>query len=178
MVYITIFPSDTAVEIPTLSSESSFLSIIQEIQSEATRLRLHQYLSRHNQRRFLTDLTIVALSVRYAICEVVELGFLIETFLVIRTGYLVDLFVPNDPVRWFSSLLAALRIVSTADVRILSVLTTSLRTRRLKRFLPEFSTSMSLILDNHFLSIPSSCQNASLRRSIHCLSISSLRLQW
>ena len=70
-------------------------SILQEVHTEATRIPgLRQYLPKHaNQRRFLTDLTIVALS--------------------IRTGYLVDLFTPNDPVRWFSRLLAALRIVST-----------------------------------------------------------------
>ena len=33
-----------------------------------------------------------------------------------RTGYLVDLFTPNDPVSWFSRLLAALRIVSTVNI--------------------------------------------------------------
>jgi len=60
MVVVTISPS--------VNSESSFLSIIQEVQLEATKITgLHPYLSRHNQSRFLTDLTIVALSVRYAI---------------------------------------------------------------------------------------------------------------
>lgn len=73
-------------------------SIIQEVHTEATRIPgLRQYLPKHaNQRRFLIDLTIVALS--------------------IRTGYLVDLFTPNDPVKWFSSLLAALRIVSITNI--------------------------------------------------------------
>ena len=77
-------------------------SIIQEVHTEATRIPgLHQYLPTHaNQRRFLTDLTIVALSV--------------------RTGYLVDLFTPNDPVRWFSRLLAALRIVSIAKIYLVA----------------------------------------------------------
>ena len=73
-------------------------SIIREVHTEATRIPgLHRYLPKHaSQRRFLTDLTIVALS--------------------IRTGYLVDLFTPNDPVRWFSRLLAALRIVCTTSI--------------------------------------------------------------
>ncbi|KAF8798968.1 hypothetical protein BYT27DRAFT_7202704 [Phlegmacium glaucopus] len=87
----------SSAESPCLNSEPSFLSIIQEVQSEATRITgLNQYLSRHNRYRFLTDLTIVALSV--------------------RTGYLVDLFTPNDPVRLFSSLLAALRINTKTNV--------------------------------------------------------------
>lgn len=78
----------TSPEIP------SFLSVIQEVQAEATKIPgLHQYLSK---RRFLTDLTIVALS--------------------IRTGYLVDLFALSDPVRSFSRLLAALRINTKTKV--------------------------------------------------------------
>lgn len=78
-------------------------SMIQEVHTEAARIPgLHRYLPNHaNQRRFLTDLTIVALS--------------------IRTGYLVDLFTPNDPVTWFSRLLDALRIVSAANTSYLVV---------------------------------------------------------
>jgi hypothetical protein len=80
-------------------------SIIQEVHTEAARIPgLHQYLPKHaGRRRFLTDLTIVALS--------------------IRIGYLVDLFTPNDPVRWFSRLLAALRIVSTTNLVLLLLIT-------------------------------------------------------
>ena len=70
---------------------------------------------------------------------------------------------------------------------ILSALTTMcLRTQRPKISLPKFSTSMSLILNNRFSSMPSSCQNEftlflvnqDLYQSTRCLSIFSPRLKW
>ncbi|KDR82876.1 hypothetical protein GALMADRAFT_855848 [Galerina marginata CBS 339.88] len=66
---------------------STIISIVQELVNKIPELR--KRLLKTNRGVFATDLTLVAYG--------------------IRTGYLVDLITPNDPVVVFSSLIGALR---------------------------------------------------------------------
>ncbi|KAF8964404.1 hypothetical protein BDZ97DRAFT_1816376 [Flammula alnicola] len=75
---------------PAISTANPLNSMALIIQDEVKGLPvLRKHLSGYNQRTFSSDLSLVANC--------------------IRTGYLVDLFAPKDPVDLFSQLLSALR---------------------------------------------------------------------